>query len=229
MHHLSPLAEDEIAALEADGISLTPHDIIHIAALGEQVMNPQTRQELARGRPVPVGGTCLWPLTLSASDWYDRVGSGLAINSARLDTESQQLSLAYAMAHGQAPLPEIASDAIEAIRTWRGTILHCTGKELETAIQIVQDQDTRQDTGEDAAGRGELVLALAALTNARPEVWEYQCSINFVVDLIETISAQCLADDKGIKEHRSTMALKALGLAVNRIRERHKRERGNNG
>lgn len=225
-HRLSPCAATEIDQLESEGIKLTVHDIIHIAALGELVMNPQTRQELARGRPVPVGGTNLWPLTLSASDWWRRLGSTLTIGVLPQRIESQRLVLAYAMAHGHEPLPEDPREAVKIIKEWRRTKLHCTDKALKVAIDLVQEQDVILDSDKDAdpATHGELALALAALTGGPPGVWEYQCSMSFIFDVIETISAQALADGKSVKDHRSTKALKALGLAVHRIRERHKRE-----
>jgi hypothetical protein len=232
MHHgFTPLAEEDIEKLQSEGITLTPHEILHIAFLGEQVMNPDTRQELARGRPVPIGSTYLWPLTLSAQDWYERVGCKLAITSDEVDMDSQHLSLGYAMAHGHAPLPENAREAVEAVKEWRRTKLHGTMDELKTAIEITQAQSVFLETGDDddAIGRGELVLALTALTDVRPEVWEYQCSMSFTTQLIETKTAQCMADGKSIKEHRSNKALKALGLAVDRIRRRHQREQAANG
>jgi hypothetical protein len=236
-HSLSPLAEDEIAALEADGISLTPHDIIHIAALGEQVMNPQTRQELARGRPVPVGGTYLWPLTLSAYDWWDRIGDKLTTAWERIgiywpSMDRRMLALAYAMAHGHEPLPENPREAVKAIKEWRRTKLHCTLNELREAIALAQQQETVLDTGgnDDAsATRGQLVMMLSAMTGIRPQVWQYQCSFDFGRELLETITLQADADGKSLKDAQSINANKALGLAADRIRKRHKREQAANG
>ena len=56
---LSELAEAEIESLRAEGIDLTPAEIIEINALGWAVESPETRRLLARGVPVAVGGVYL--------------------------------------------------------------------------------------------------------------------------------------------------------------------------
>lgn len=235
-HRLSPLAEEEIAALQADGIPLTPHDIIHIAALGEEVMNPQMRQELARGRPIPVGDTYLWPLTLSAADWWDRVGgqldtvwSMLGIHWPAMDR--QMLALAYAMAHGDEPLPEDPRKAAKDICKWRRTKLHATLEQVKEAIALIQAQETQihADSDKEPATKGQVVMMLTAMTGIHPRIWQYQCSLDFAFEMLETIIAQSLAEGKNIKDLQSIKAHKALGLAVDRIRRRYEREQAKNG
>lgn len=235
-HSLPPLAEEEIASLESEGVALTPHDIIHLAALAHEVMSPSTRQELARGRPVVIGDAVLWPLTLSASDWWERVGQNLDSAFARVGIhwakfKRQMISFAYALAHGSEPLPEHPKEAVRAIAKWRREKLHCTLKELQVAISLIQEQDVSFDAGDkDApATQGQIAAALTSLTGTRPQVWEFQCSMGFTIELIELIAAQCQADGKSIRDAQSTKALKALALAANRIRERHNREQAKNG
>ena len=59
---LSGLAEAEIESLRADGIDLTPAEIIEINALSWAIESPESRRLLSRGAPVSVGGVYLWPL-----------------------------------------------------------------------------------------------------------------------------------------------------------------------
>ena len=113
---LNDLAAAEIDALERDGIKLTPADIVQLNALGWAVETPSARLGLSRGVPVQVGGAWLWPLTLQAAEWLERVGPEIQL-------QNESAVVAYAMAHcyadGDALI--LAGDAADAVK--RGLVL----------------------------------------------------------------------------------------------------------
>jgi len=219
-HTLSDLSKEDIGKLEDEGIRLTPHDIIHIAALGAVIDNPVVRKDLSRGRPVPIGGTFLWPMTLAANAWWDDVGS--KIKSRRI----RAFALAYAMANGGDALPEDQSETVKAVKSWQRK-LHCTLGGLMQAITDVQSQErdflSVNVSKDDRATPGEISTLLAGMTG-NPHVWEYQCSMSYTCGVLKTIVAQNAAEGRSPKEDLRIQAVKALGLAVERIRNRHKRE-----
>ena len=60
------LAADEFQKLEADGICLTPQEVLDIQALSLDAMGDFDDGFRLRGSPVLVGGATLWPLTIAA-------------------------------------------------------------------------------------------------------------------------------------------------------------------
>lgn len=218
-HSLSSLAAAEIDTLEAEGIRLTAHEVIHIAALCERLETPGLRRALARGVPVPIGGVHLWPLTLYAADWWQRIGDKLRTKRQRF------LALAYAMANGRKDLPETISEAARAVRRWVRK-LKCREAELKEAVTQIQAQDAELDTedGGEPATFGDISLMLTAMTGTRPEVWERQCGIPYVLDMLNTIVAHNNADGSSSVHDPRIRAERAIGLCVERIRKRHLRE-----
>ena len=218
-YRLSPLAEAEVDGLAADGITPTAAEIVHINALAHLVESPTSRVALARGRPVAVGGVYLWPMTLAGSDWFRNVGGNLPGQTLQI------YALAYAMAHGRKELPWDAREAQGVVRAW-GHSLKCRMAELEAAIGGVVDQDEPPpDTGETArsATAGELSVMLAAMTSTDPAVWEYQCSLTYVLAMLDTLVAQNAAKGESTKHDPRIKAERALGLVVHRIRKRAQR------
>lgn len=217
--YLCALGEAEIQTLEASGIKLTPADIVRINALALRVENPQTALALARGVPVCVGGASLWPLTLAGADWFRRVGGNLG--GIKLQTHA----LAYAMAHGRTTMPDDPATAASAVKAWAKK-LTCRHQELDEAIRQVIEQDESPDTGETgpSASVGEISLMLSAMTHIKPEVWEYQCSIPYVLAMMDAMVRQNAANGESTKHDPRIKAERALGLAVWRIRQRHKKE-----
>jgi hypothetical protein len=217
MRYLSPLAEAEINTLEDEGIDLDAGDVVRINELAKRVESPRTRMELSRGRPVPVGGVVLWPLTLYASDWFQRIGGNL-----RGETQ-QTYALAYAMSNGGETLPECPKEAARLIGRW-GRSLKCTWNQLVEAIRQIHDQWDLPDTGEkgQAATAGELSSMLAAMTGTPPAVWEYQCSVKYVLAMLDIITSQNAAEGQSSKHDPRIKAERALGLVMEKIREKHR-------
>ena len=134
---LNGYAEATIQGLQADGIKLTPTEIVTINALCWEVETPESRRMLARGIPIDIGGVYLWPQTLYASEWFDRVGSKL--RPKWLATAA----LAYSMAYSYTAGPELefmGLKAILAVSRWYFS-LRCRTAELMVAISQVLGQD----------------------------------------------------------------------------------------
>ena len=214
---LSNLAEAEVEALEAEGIRLTAQDVLRINALACRVETPQAALALSRGVPVLVGGAYLWPLTLAASDWFQRVGGQL--KGVRLQT----LALSYAMAHGREQMPEDSKQALDAVEAWAKR-LTCRHSEIIEGIKQIITQEEQPDTGDDGnpASAGEISVMLAAMTKTDPAIWERQCTLTYALAMLETIVAQNAADGKSTKHDPRIRAERALGLAIAQIRKRHK-------
>jgi hypothetical protein len=225
---LSDLAAAEIKKLEADGVVLTPADICRLNAHAHRVRSTALLMGLARGVPVQVGinGT-LWPLTFYAADWNRRVG-------AHLGSQSMQLrALAYAMAHGSATMPEDRSEAITAIYRWMDG-LKCTYDQLvEGTRQINAQGDADMEVDEskppsraDQTTAAEISAMLAAMTHIPPVVWEYQCSIAYVLHMLDVIVRQNSAEGKSTKHDESVKAIRNLGMAAWNIKVRWQKEHG---
>ena len=215
---LSALAESEIEALRDDGVTVTDADVVRLNALAWAVETPESRRLLARGVPVQIGGVVLWPLTLYASEWFDRVGMHLADPGA---------ALAYAMAHGYDAAGALDCEGREAVRRikrWRRS-LRCTHAALEVAIAQVQDQDRMPDMPDDPNGKpmspGDFSAHMAAVAGGDPEFWERRCAFGYALAVLTAIVAQNRADGESSAHDARINADRALGLEIARIRERH--------
>ncbi len=218
---LSDLAEAEIGALVAEGITLSPADIVTINALAWAVESPESRMALSRGVPVFVGGITLWPLTMCGWDWYRRVGCKL------LGQQAQSLALAYAMAHGRTEgaldmgraLAELAVSAF-------GVRLGFRASELIEAIAQVLQQDEQHEGPPTPDGHsmtpGELSAFLAAETGTAPDVWERLVSMGYVFQMLTTIVQQNKADGKPTAADPKIRATVALEWFCQQIRQRGK-------
>jgi len=218
---LSELAEAEIESLRADGIDLTPADIIEINALGWAVESPETRRLLARGAPVAVGGTILWPMSLYAQDWFNRVG-------CQLDGNRQQtFALAYAMAHGRNdgdPLAIDGRDAEKAVKRW-GRSLKCTFGELNVAISQVLQQDEDADQPPEETGgmaMGDFSAFLAASCGGDPDFWERRCAAGYTHAVLDCIVRQNSAEGQKTLADPRLKAERAIGWAIEKIKKSRK-------
>lgn len=216
---LTSLAEAEIQQLVEEGITLAPEEIVELNELAKRVETPEARLALSRGKPVAVGGVYLWPFTLAGASWYRehmKEFGGL---------KHQRFALAYVMAHGRDPLPEDMKEAHRLINQWSRK-LTCRPSELEEAIRQIIEQDELPDTEEKGPvpGVGEISMMMTALTSVRPEVWEYQCSMNYVLRLLDRLTGQNAAEGQSNRSDPRIKAERVLGLAVNRIRKKWKKQ-----
>ena len=217
---LSELAEAEIETLRADGIDLTPAEIVEINALGWAVESPETRRLLARGAPVATGGVYLWPMSWYAQDWFDRVGCHLDGN------KRQTYALAYAMAHGRdagEPLAMEGRDAEKAVKQW-GKSLKCTFGELNVAISQIlqQDEDAEQPPGETGGmSMGDFSAFLAAACGGDPDFWERRCAAGYTHAVLDCIVRQNSAEGHKTMADPRIRAERALGWKIECIKRDH--------
>ena len=219
---LSELAEAEIETLRADGINLTPAEIVEINALGHAVESPETRRLLARGAPVAVGGVYLWPMSLYAQDWFDRVGCYLDGN------KQQTYALAYAMAHGRdegEPLAMEGRMAEKTVARW-GKSLKCPLRELNVSISQIlqQDEDAEQPPDEDAGGMsmGDFSAFLASACGGDPDFWERRCASGYTHAVLDAIVRQNSAEGHKTMADPRIKAERALGWAIEKIKKKRK-------
>jgi len=215
---LSELAEAEIESLRAEGITLTPAEIIEINALGWAVESPETRRLLARGAPVAVGGATLWPMSLYAQDWFDRVGCHLDSNMR------QTYALAYAMAHGRdegEPLVIEGRTAEKAVSRWAKS-LKCTFGELNVAISQIlqQDEDAEQPPSETGGmAMGDFSAFLASACGGDPDFWERRCAAGYTHAVLDCMVRQNSAEGHKTLADPRIKAERALGWAIEKIKK----------
>jgi len=217
---LSDHAMAEIDALIADGISLTPQEIVEINALAWAVEAPGERLALSRGVPIfPCDSVALWPLTMAGHDWISRVGCRLS--SPRL----RRLATCYAMAHAYSDRSALEVDgraAERAVLRWADG-LGCRESALYVAAQQVLDQDdeARPPADDDAPGMGlgELSAWLSAATGLPADEFERRMSFNHSLRLFHFIlSQQDRAEGRRAADAERVSAERTLGLKLQAIR-----------
>jgi hypothetical protein len=220
---LSELAQAEIDSLQADGINLTPAEIIELNALGWAVESPETRRLLARGAPVEIGGVYLWPMSLYAQEWFSRVGCQLSDNTRRA------YALAYAMAHQYDEGEPLAIDgrtAEKVVARWAKT-LRCTFDELNIAISQILQQDEEAEQPPDETGGmsiGDFSAFLAsAFPAGSPDFWERRCAAGYTYAVLDAMVRQNSAEKKKTMADPRIKAERALGWAVEKIRKSRKK------
>lgn len=216
---LSDLARAEIETLQADGVALTPENIVRINALSWEVESPQSRALLSRGVPVFIGEVMLWPLTIHAADWFQR-----SCNQG--DVQWQTLCLAYAMTFGRSSGPELDVEGERVYKTvlkWaRSAFRRVRFDEVTEAIYQVLQQDTTEDDppSKNDGGMlpGELSALLVSAVGGSPEMWERQVSIGYVRAVLTATAQQNKADGKPCASDPRIVATRALGWEIECIR-----------
>lgn len=215
---LNSLAKAEIEALQAEGITLTPEEIVEINALGWAVHTPETRRTLSRGRPVPLGGQWLWPLTMRAVEWMET-------NNYPIGKITP--AMGYAMAYGRSEGDELnvsGPDADKAVRKWMRS-LRVTLDELYEAIRQADDQDVRPETPPDVEGKpmsiGDFSAFLATTIGGDPDMWERRVSMSYCLSCVSTYVMQNHAEKRPCPQDPRLIAERALGWAIEKIKARH--------
>lgn len=215
---LNDLARAEIEQLGKEGIRLTPEEVVEINALGWAVQTPETRRLLSRGRPVPVAGVMLWPLTLRALDWLER-------NKYPLDRITA--AMGYAMCFGRSDGDELDCEGREAeirVSAWFRK-LPCTQVEFAEAVQQVDDQEARPEMPPDPDGNqmsiGDFSAFLTSTCGADADFWERRCSLGYCLAVMATLAMQNHADKRPCASDPRIVATRALGWAVEKVKARH--------
>jgi len=220
---LSDHARYEIEDLLAAGITPTPEEIVELSAIGWQVETPQTRLYLSRGLPVKCGSVTLWPLTLQASDWYSRVGCKLE----GLERHALAYAMAYCYVTGN-PYHEAADDAETAINEWISNIDITDAALTEAISQVLQQSEEAQQppipdhVKQQSMTSGDLSATLAALCGGDPAFWEARCASDYAIDVMTAVMNQRNESGKPLPTDPRMQAVRALGWAVEKIRQRHK-------
>ena len=228
---LNDLAATEIEGLRREGVVLSDADVVRLNALGWDVQTPALRRSLSRGVPVEVGGVFLWPLTLHAADWIDRVGKHLEasfMDRIRHPVTAPNLcafTLAYAMAHCYAGGDELEAEgrrAVKAVLSWAAT-LRCRAVAVVETMEQVAEQDIKPSLPPGADGKemtiGDFSALLASTNGATPELWERRCSHAYASALMATVAAQNAAEGDALAEDPTIRAERALGWAAEQIRQ----------
>ncbi|MBP5545175.1 MAG: hypothetical protein ILM98_13955 [Kiritimatiellae bacterium] len=224
---LTDLAWNELKRLAADGVALTPQDALDIQALSIDALDADCDDSaLSSGTPVKVGGRWLWPLTVAGSVFVSDVAP-LAGNH-RAETHV----FAYAMAYGrdEARMAERGRDALRSVKAFART-LTCTPARLLEAVMTpyadmpphVEDPDADDEERESVA---KLARAAFCAIGGDLRAYEYQMSIQTVVDLLRQHARQSLAAGDDPANHPRVDALRRLGLKVEEIRARAKADAG---
>ena len=215
MSKVSEFAEMEIAKLQREGLTLTTAEIVWLNDLGCAMENPHSRVNPAKaGKPVRAGNVWLWPITISASEWFFKI----AYDHYKTE-QGQTYALAFALANGRkpkrtAPLRE-RSQIHRAVNRWA---LRCgaTDAELREAIlRVLPETDTPHflppsDASSDGAGVSGFIAELEAATGKPKAYWLAQSS-DYALRVISAIYAQAAAgvggvDDDGKREYQDAMA-----------------------
>lgn len=226
MARLHDLALAEIEKLDADGVKYTPHDVVMLNAIAFGIEHPASRLELARGRPISVGGTTLWPFTLYGSDWYERVG--MTLKGAKL----QLWGVAFALAHGwqeERLLDFPDNEATKRVAKWARS-LTCRQQQLEEAVSDIISQDMQpEDIGDidqqntRMPSHGDLSAELSAMCGGTPDQWERLCTVPYALALIRTIRAQNDESGRSTAKDDRMRYDRAMGNYLKRIYRRHEK------
>lgn len=194
---LSSQAEAEIEALRAEGVTLSDSDIIAINALCWEIEKPELRVSLARGKPVKCGNVWFWPLTVHSGTWWNEIGCEL---------DNSECALAYAMAHRDDDLYTVTE---EQIKQWFNSIKATRG-EIQIALSIVIENSRRDDLpikDDDKITLSQLAQMMVDNHGGTFDMWERQCSIDYIRNFIDTTSKQDEADHKKTRIEKSTVIL----------------------
>ena len=207
-YKLNDLARAKLEDLRRCGFAPTDDDVVEINALSEDVLTPDTRRALARGRPVECGGAWFWPLTNNSSYWFQKTGCNLPDPTA---------GLAFAAAH---PTADLHLWKWCEIKEWY-SCLKCRAQELNMALSniIAQEEETEIPHRDSEKGMtaGELSAAMVALVGGDPAMWERQVSIGYIRAVLNTLAAQNKTSGVPPAVARATMG---LGMACEKIRNR---------
>jgi hypothetical protein len=219
---LSDHAAARIDELQAQGITLTPAEIVRLNALGWAVESPDMRMATSRGAPVFVAGVALWPRTIRACEWYCQI-----LGKCRTVWLSR-IALAYSMAHGYSAGRELERTdyaAIMRVAAW-GAGLRCRMATLiEAMAQVIQQDETETKPSDDAVlpSFGEVSADVSAITGMTPEDVETGMSMHHAIRVAHRVLT-LQAKATGETHHTAAYAAsnRAMAMYMNEIRESRK-------
>lgn len=219
---LTDLAESQIERLKADGVEVTPQEVLDIQALSLEAIGEFEDGIRLNGTPVVIGGIVLYPLTIGASIWREEVEAMLD----DADYNSRLFLLAYCMANGrnQDAFSAHGREALKAVYHWAKKV-RCNTADLLNAVNDVLGDAPRvtfANSNEDEKSESAAYLAQMAMAifGGDPAVWQYQLSISAVADILAKHYA---LNQRGGKSNAKTVeGLRKLSKYVNDLRvKRH--------
>lgn len=215
---LSEAARAEIDTLRADGIDLTPEEVVELNAIGWEIETPEIRRELSRGTPVTVGGATLRPLTLAGWAWFERVGD---------KGSDQDAALGYAMAFGGDPAIDTASMA--DVDKWKDG-LTCTPRELTCAIAEVIANERGLELPPAKVNDttpADIVASVMAECGGTPDVWERHVRIGYLTELLAAVGRSRGGESSGPSPNDPRVkATAAIMWCAEKIRRSRKETNG---
>lgn len=219
MHRIPEIPKAELATLRAAGIQPTDDEIVWLASLGEKVHNPTSGPLVPSSHGLTVGPLTLYPLTIQANIWMDRIGEYLG--------DMQGLyAIAFAMLHAREPgaFAHLGSlkTAAEAIMSF-ATTCPVTAEELAVTIERIQDQDEQSpeatEEDEPTPSYERTIAAVVAATGIPHDQWQTKT----ITEVSDVLLLRRMMDDDGfdVDKYESAEALKQLLRAVVTIREAH--------
>lgn len=194
---LSNQAEAEIEALRAQGAKLTDSDIVAINALCWEIESQSQRMSLAKGKPIQCGNVWLWPRTIHACEWFSETGCAMSCS---------EKALAYCMAHRDDDLSTVTEkDVIRWFKTIRATL-----DEVRIAIYEIislEHRDTLPSKKKSPFQISNLAQLMVSKFGGSFDMWERQCSIDYVFNFIDTLAKQDEAQAQKSHIEKSTAIL----------------------
>jgi hypothetical protein len=223
---LSESAKAEIETLVEEGITLTPEEIVRLNFVGHRLDTPESRLLLSRGRPVVLAGVTLWPLTLRAVEWLERVCSGM-------NPFERRCAVGYASRYGRSLGRELnigGRTAEKAVKDWFFS-LRCTRREYDEALAQLDAQDYSLELPPDPTTGarmtiGDFALFLHNACGGSADFWERRCAVGYAVAALSLFVVQNHADKHPCSEDPRIKAERAMGWLSERIRKRHKERHG---
>jgi len=228
MKHLSELAKAEIQELEEKGLMLTLDQKIWINDLCRKVENPEGSQPcMAIGEPIPAGCTWLWPFTVQAHMWYERVGEWF-----ENDDRANLFCMAYALAHGRDVGAFTYLNDFKTVKSsvmeW-GRKLNCSYDELTNAITAVLgsddvvvavDDDSDEESIERSVNYDDIIAWLVTKVGQTPEFWTVFVSRDYLFKQVHAIHKQEAAQaGEPDPNDPYIIAMKNLGTALIQIKK----------
>lgn len=219
MWKLTDLAQSHIESLEDEGIKLTPQEVLYIQQLSLDVAYPDWDALRSIGVTRSVGGTTLSSMTLAGAYWFDEAQKHFITDI------DKSFCLAYALANGHNKELLTDGDIVSKVEKWKRT-LTCTPEELFLATKdIVGDKihianESDEEEAENIA-LGSLVQTAISLCGGTPDLWEWECCIRFVEQLITKTIHNKISFNGG-KVDNSHKSLLQLAMYCKQIRDERK-------
>jgi len=230
--------ESAIAQLRREGIEPTPEDILWLNQAAGKCIRPAACDELQFIElPCPCGNTLLWPLSIGARIWLERVGKPWLTGTGDLE----KLGIAFAMAHSREPafLNRLTTAWLTRIAVARWAAgLNATRAEIFDAVARafspedvdlvnIEFKGERPAKAGSASDYGDVLALLCHFIKPDPEFWLWQASEDYATAMLRKISS-ALPGDKSISDdHAKFIAVSQFNLVVAEIRKAHKPDPSN--